>query len=102
MTPQEHFEATEALLAEGVKTVQKIAELAERRRQLSERVYADEPGSTTWHELVTAERQIESMTIRMDEYGKKAMGIWAQAQVHATLANRQYSAVNVVNEIVYQ
>ena len=66
MTPQEHYERAEALLAEGVRVVGKIRDAADRRDVLGE--------------------QWDMFTRQMDEYGKQAMGIWAQAQVHATLA----------------
>lgn len=73
MTPQEHKEEAERLLSEGVKVVNKIA-LAEEER----RAYAGSalrPADDEW------------IRRRRDDLGKKAMGIWAQAQVHATLSN---------------
>lgn len=69
-SPTEHQLAAEHLLAEGVRTVDRISELA-RQRDNVEDPYV---------------RQI--FTAQMDELGKKAMGIWAQAQVHATLSTR--------------
>ena len=66
MTPQEHYARAEALLIEGSKVVEKIRDDADRREIIGEE----------W----------DSLTRRMDEHGKQAMGIWAQAQVHATLA----------------
>lgn len=66
MTPQEHYERAEALLAEGVKVVEKIRDRADARYLIGE----------DW----------DRYTRQMDELGKQAMGIWAQAQVHATLA----------------
>lgn len=62
MTGPEHYRAAESLLAEGVRTVARIASIQEDPLTMSE---------------VRAAR---------DDLGKKAMGIWAQAQVHATLA----------------
>lgn len=76
MTPQEHYERAEALLAEGVKVVAKIRDDADRREVLGEE----------W----------DMITRRMDEHGKQAMGIWAQAQVHATLATLPFEQVEVV------
>ncbi len=46
------------------------------------------------HLLTEGERTVENIRksikkgdhVAADNYGKKAMGIWAQAQVHATLA----------------
>jgi hypothetical protein len=71
MTPPEHYAEAERLLAEGGKVVTYIGVLNRSRI-----------GST--------EDQFRHLTERMDEYGKKAMGIWAQAQVHATLAITAY------------
>ena len=76
MTPQEHYERAEALLAVGVKVVEKIADDNDRREVIGEE----------W----------DMITRRMDERGKQAMGIWAQAQVHATLATLPFQQVEVV------
>lgn len=78
MTPQEHYTRAESLLAEGVKVVTRIGSLAELRRS----------GSTR-----PVDRR--DYTEQMDELGKKAMGIWAQAQVHATLATTPIQQVQV-------
>ena len=59
-----HFEAAEQLLREGEKVVREIREVPS--------TLAGE------HESVIRQRR--------DDLGKQAMGIWAQAQVHATLA----------------
>ena len=68
-----HYVAAEQILVEGVKAVAKISQLADERDNIkgSGQDYDD---------------QYSSLTARMDEQGKKAMGCWAQAQVHATLA----------------
>lgn len=63
----DHYIEAERLLAEGVSIVNRISKLADQRR---EAVINRAP-----------------ITAQMDELGKKAMGIWAQAQVHATLAH---------------
>lgn len=69
MTPQEHKQEAERLLAEGVKVVNQISHLDKMRQG-----------------QVITEGTYESITTSMDERGKKVMGIWAQAQVHATLS----------------
>lgn len=68
MTPnqQYYYEQAEILLAKGAAVVEKIRADAERRDVVGEE----------W----------DMLTRRMDERGKQAMGIWAQAQVCATLA----------------
>lgn len=81
-----HYMDAEDLLAEGVGVVKKISILADARRKL-----ADD------NEFGTNALAIEAMTELMDEYGKKAMGIWAQAQVHATLATAEGPVVSSVN-----
>lgn len=70
-----HYEEAERLLAEGVEVVKKIASAEEDRRKYAGTSF-DYQGDqdTLW------------IAKRRDELGKKAMGIWAQAQVHATLA----------------
>lgn len=69
MTPQEHKLRAEQLLDEGVAVVNKIATAD-----------ADCPPS------MNANHVEKWIATRRDELGKKVMGIWAQAQVHATLA----------------
>lgn len=69
MTPQEHKTEAERLLAEGVKVVRMISELADGRN-----AYGSD------------QLEYRDLTRQMDEFGKKAMGTWAQAQVHATLS----------------
>jgi hypothetical protein len=71
MTPQEHYDRAEALLAEGAEVVGKIASASDDYHP-----YGSNGGMThdAW------------VRARRDDLGKKAMGIWAQAQVHATLA----------------
>lgn len=68
MSPEGHYRRAEALLDEGEAVVRKIGELADAR---------DDERDDDYHAYLTR---------RMDELGKKAMGIWAQAQAHATLA----------------
>lgn len=85
-----HRRRAEQLLDEGVEIVKKIGELADNREDVDVRLTA-----------VLAQKNIslpisvvdglsvglfDAYTKNMDELGKKAMGIWAQAQVHATLA----------------
>lgn len=67
-----HYEEAERLLAEGVEVVKKISSAEEDHRK-----YCGESWQPS--DMVT-------VRVRRDELGKKAMGIWAQAQVHATLA----------------
>ena len=71
MTRTEHYARAEELLAEGVEVVKKIA-----TAYIDYHPYGDNGGLT----------QDAWVSKRRDELGKKAMGIWAQAQVHATLA----------------
>jgi len=78
-TQLEHYAVAEGLLAEGVDTVRKIRALADRRRLLLE-----ECEDRT--DLELAQEPFADLTRMMDEHGKKVMGLWAQAQVHATLA----------------
>jgi hypothetical protein len=63
MTPTEHYWEAERLIAVGESVVQEIRDI--RRKGVED---------AAW---------VES---RRDALGKQAMGIWAQAQVHATLA----------------
>jgi len=65
----EHYRIADRLLRDGVATHDKISELDDARKAYS----ADSD-------------EYADLTRQMDEYGKKAMGIWAQAQAHATLA----------------
>lgn len=66
MTPADHYDEADRLLKRGVEAVQRLQGIAQER----------EANQDQWG------RYTESM----DELGKKVMGIWAQAQVHATLA----------------
>lgn len=59
----QHYIEAERLLDEGVKVIDAI------------RIAGDQP------------RNVTEIRQTRDDLGKKAMGIWAQAQVHATLAN---------------
>ena len=83
MTPQEHYREAERILASGEYAVTRIGELADARKKLLEEWGDGEPALwlTPQQEAVQ-----EAITAGMDEFGKKAMGCWAQAQVHATLA----------------
>lgn len=74
MTPQEHYTEAERLLDEGVKVVNRIANVA------------NEPYPEHVMDMGEDEYTREWQERRRDALGKKAMGIWAQAQVHATLA----------------
>lgn len=66
MTPTEHYWEAERLIAEGERVAQQIRDVREG------------PGD--------AVGMFSSVESRRDALGKQAMGIWAQAQVHATLA----------------
>ncbi|UBV14858.1 hypothetical protein [Mycolicibacterium fortuitum] len=79
MTPNEHYAEAERLLAKGVEVVNRIGALAEKR------------DATTVYD-----QTYDQLTERMDELGQKVMGIWAQAQVHATLANAPLEQIEVV------
>lgn len=78
-----HYREAEALLAEGVEAVTRIEEAAALRQRLLED-HLGPDGFSVENDEVAA--QIRAITAGMDAYGRKAMGIWAQAQVHATLA----------------
>lgn len=75
MNRAQHYAEAERLLDEGDRVVDKISHLAAVREHL---IAGDNLGDVG---------EIQHLTQRMDEYGKQAMGIWAQAQVHATLAS---------------
>ncbi|AON96782.1 hypothetical protein BI081_gp031 [Mycobacterium phage Tonenili] len=84
MEPYEHYVATEDLLVEGRRVVAQISDVnddrAITRKLLAEVTAVDGEGAEK------LQREVALLTERMDELGKKAMGIWAQAQVHAALA----------------
>lgn len=61
MTPEEHYAEAERLISAGYAVVREIREIPPHRIDTE---------------------------VRRDALGKQAMGIWAQAQVHATLATR--------------
>ena len=63
MTPAEHYREAERLIAVGESVAQEIRDVR--------------PGPGVGH---------GAARLRRDALGKRAMGIWAQAQVHATLA----------------
>jgi len=71
LTREEHALRAEELLAEGEKVVVELREVAQARKGCAE-----------------GYEGFERCTRRMNELGKQAMGIWAQAQVHATLSAR--------------
>lgn len=83
MTPAEHYEAAERVLERGEYAVTRIGELSDAREELLKRWGDGE--AATW---LTPEQEAvrDAITELMDELGKKAMGCWAQAQAHATLA----------------
>lgn len=76
MTPQEHKQEAERLLLEGVKIVRMISGANDERKALRRQYQGLQQDSL----------EARRLTERMDELGKKVMGIWAQAQVHATLS----------------
>jgi hypothetical protein len=94
MTPHEHYTEAERLIVEGEKVVGKIGDLAMKRVSITASKNLGALG------LYDAAR-VADLTIKMDEYGKKAMGIWAQAQVHATLCRASggdaYGDLSAVN-----
>lgn len=73
MIGQQHYAEAEKLLAEGEATLDKIRSAAQ-----------------------------EGDIDLADGYGKKAMGIWAQAQVHATLAQAARPVVIIAGHIAYE
>lgn len=75
----EHYLEAERLIEAGEEVVRKIRQASARRTQL-----AQDYGTTL---TPSQKATLEGITLRMDELGKKAMGVWAQAQVHATLAS---------------
>lgn len=80
MNPAQHRAEAERLLAKGVEVVDKIASAEEDRRKYAGTSF-DYQGDQDTRWIAT----------RRDELGKKAMGIWAQAQVHATLATASWN-----------
>lgn len=77
-----HFIIAEQLLAAGGDVVRRISDAAQMRSDYG-------PSEDRFHEH----------TRTMDELGKKAMGIWAQAQVHATLAHVPDNHIGALLEI---
>ncbi|UTQ77825.1 hypothetical protein [Mycolicibacterium phage Kashi_SSH1] len=73
MQRHEHYIAAEDLIAEGERTAAQISDVKDQRALVRK------------HTPQNRER-IDHLTQRMDELGKKARGIWAQALVHAELA----------------
>jgi|DEB19_MinimDraft_2_1074335.scaffolds.fasta_scaffold61937_2 hypothetical protein len=67
LSSSHHKDRAEELIKEGERVASQISRLKD-----------DRSGATGGLR--------DDFTERMDELGKKAMGIWAQAQVHATLA----------------
>lgn len=78
----QHFIEAEKLLAIGVTVVDRISNIADERKRLTQKIGAADPNIDPDYNAEI----IAKLTQRMDELGKKVMGIWAQAQVHATLA----------------
>lgn len=72
MNGVEHYREAERLIEEGQRTSARIAAIHE------------DPLST------------DEVRARRDDLSKKAMGIWAQAQVHATLAQAAATALSGV------
>ena len=86
LTPEQHGEEAERLLAQGVDVINKIDMLDKVRQGIQSRT----PNTDFNSDNV---RSINGYTNRIEELGKKAMGIWAQAQVHATLATMPFQQV---------
>ncbi len=76
MSTSKHYQEAERLLEEGRRVVDKIQTASLHRASIE----------STARLSVNDTQKVWELTRRMDELGKKAMGIWAQAQVHATLA----------------
>ncbi|QDH92843.1 hypothetical protein KNU62_gp58 [Gordonia phage Bakery] len=72
MNGPQHYQAAERLIEEGRETVAKIAAVHEDPMTMDE------------------------VRARRDDLGKRAMGIWAQAQAHATLALAAATALSGV------
>lgn len=68
-SPKAHYQMAETLLAQGEDAHRKLSETADARNAW--------PSGTD---------EYAALTRQMDEYGKKCIGTWLQAQVHATLA----------------
>lgn len=87
-----HYEEAERLLAKGVEAVAKISNVHDLREGLVQKWTEGEVGIG----FLTPQQNetVRALTAKMDEYGKQAMGIWAQAQVHATLATASRDAAN--------
>lgn len=80
MSPEEHYACAESLLADGAEVVKRISEAARMREAFQVQYRQSNSDHITLGEL------LREKTERIDELSRKAAGIWAQAQVHATLA----------------
>jgi hypothetical protein len=92
MSRAQHYLAAEDLLAEGRMVVAKISDLKDLRDVIAadhQEVYLPPEASA----------KLNSITREMDEQGKKVMGIWAQAAVHAQLANADWQVSNKALEM---
>ena len=78
-----HYTEAERLLREGERVVAQINDVKDNRALKRKELSDSFTGAGS---AIDLSREIDRLTDRMDELGKKAMGIWAQAQVHATLA----------------
>ena len=78
----DHYVEAERLIAEGVEVVRRIESLAMNRLSIIMSRPDGEVGALAPYDTA----RVELLTRQMDDRGKQAMGIWAQAQVHATLA----------------
>jgi hypothetical protein len=86
LMPWEHYAIAQKLALEGRKVVQDISRAAEYRESMFQN-FNQSPGYTVGTVTPDQKALIDAVTEKMDELGKKAMGIWAQGQLHATLAN---------------
>lgn len=84
MNQEQHKAAAEALLEQGIEVVGKLRKLSDLRKNLTDQAGDLDPWDVVAH--ARADKRFEALSQLMDERGKQAVGIWAQAQVHATLA----------------
>lgn len=87
----QHYRIADHLLVVGAEVVTKISALNDKRQALIAEIQ-DHPDSTEHDDAIVG------LTVAMDEHGKMAMGIWAQATVHALLAQTSPTVVSIARQ----
>lgn len=81
LRPHEHYQRGQELLTEGERVVAQISDVKDNRA-LKRKTIDERGGGSIWEA-----EEIDRLTERMDELGKKAQGVWAQAQAHFLAAS---------------